>query len=933
MKTNRMLARLHPWAKSSLRTRLALTVTTLVVLTAVAIVWTALHFVRASMQASIAEEQFGRLTAISDAVDQKFISRRVLLQTFGDSLEANGPADGDALQAFVRRHSALKEFFDNFSVIGNDGVLLANYNSPTSIGKLNVADRAYFKDTMRLGKGVISQPIVNRVSGLPQVLMTEPIVDSTGRMVRMITAQINLTETNFLGELAQVKFGQSGYLFITNTDGIVISSPRKSRIMKHFDAEGGTNEATARAIAGFEGTTEAMNRVGVYGLYAFKRLQQTNWVMGAIYPRSEAFAPIERIERAAWISVLCVAVMVGLLSLLLTRRQLEPLDRLHKHMLANAGSPTHVPMTGRRTTDEIGDLLRTFETIMAERRDSERRLQDNGQYLGSILAHAGDAFVSIDAKGVLTEWNHQAELTFGWTRAEAIGQPMAEMIIPHAVRAAHHHGFASFRHTGQGAVVDKRIEIDALHRNGRVFPIELSVAAIRVDGGFVANAFIRDISERRAAVERIAASEKFVRDLADNLPALVSYIDRDLRYTFVNAQIQRAHPAGATLIGKTMLETRGAKVFDTISPWVGRAMAGETVTFENPGSAALGTQDRTYEVNYIPDRGAAGEINGFYSLSFDITSRKRADEALAASEARFRSVTDNMPALVSYLDSDERFEFANAAFTDWFGLDPATMIGKRLIDVVGTEVYAPRAAMLARALAGERVEFDTYRLVENAARDVHTIYVPDTDAHGTVKGVFAMSLNITALKSVERALAQQARADTLTGLPNRLGFNEGLAVALARAKRSGDGVALMFLDVDRFKAINDTLGHAGGDEVLVEFAKRLLASVRSTDTVARLGGDEFVIILESVGEPEAVSIVARKIVSKVSRAPFNVQDQQLEVTTSVGVAYHAPHLGSVTAEGLLASADAALYRAKASGRNTYELNISDDEVVLEASAA
>lgn len=904
--------------------------TALVVLTVMAIMLVSLHFVQASMKASITEEQFGRLSAIADAVDQKFISRRVLLKALGDSLQANKPDDGEAVQTFVRQHGSIKQFFDNFSVIGLDGTLLANYNSSVPIGKLNVADRPYFKQTLALGQGVISQPIVNRVSGLPQVLMTEPIFDGRGRMVRMITAQINLNESNFLGELANIKFGQSGYVFITNTAGIVISSPRKSRVLKHTDAEGGKNEATARAIAGFEGTTEAMNRVGVYGLYAFKQLKQTNWVMGAIYPRNEAFAPIRRIEQAAWTGVLGVALLVGGVSLLLTRRQLQPLARLHQHMLTGAASPDYVPMPGKLAVDEIGDLQATFESIMAQRRASEQRLKANGEYLASILAQAGDAFVSIDGDGLLTEWNYQAELTFGWSRAEAIGKPMAEMIIPLAMRALHQHGFAAFRHTGKGAVVDKRIELEALHRDGHVFPIELSVAAVRVEGGYVANAFIRDISERRAAVERIAAGEKFVRDIADNLPALVSYVDRDLRYTFVNARIQRAHPAGTELIGKTLRESRGEVVFNAILPWVLRVMAGETVTFENRGSAALGSQDRIYEVNYIPDRGVDGEINGFYSLSFDITARKRAEDALAASEARFRSVTDNMPALVSYLDQEERFEFANAAFTEWFGLDPSAMIGKRLVEVVGSEVYAPRAEMLARALTGERVEFDTHRVVNGAPRDVHTIYVPDLAGNGLVKGVFALSLNITALKSVERELARQARVDPLTGLHNRLAFHDGLRVALARAQRSSDGLALMYLDIDRFKTINDTCGHASGDQVLVEFALRLVECVRTTDSVARLGGDEFVILLEGVGEPDAAAAVARKILRRIGGTRFTVQGQLLDVTSSVGVAYYAPASPPIDGPQLLACADRALYRAKGLGRNTYELERTAVELVSQA---
>jgi diguanylate cyclase (GGDEF)-like protein/PAS domain S-box-containing protein len=872
------------------------------------------------MRASIAEEQFARITSIADAMDQKFISRRVLLESFSDSLAAYKPVDDVALQEFVVRHPSMKAFFDNFSVVNMRGDLIANFSNTTSIGRLNVADREYFKDTVRTGKGVISQPLRNRVNGLPQVLMTEPVFDSAGRMVSMITAQINLNEANFLGELADVKFGKTGYMFIMNTDGIVISHPRKSRILKHTDADGGYDPVAAQSLAGFEGTTEGMNRFGVYGLYALKQLKQTNWIMSAIYPRSEAFEQIELIERVVWWGLSILALLVGLVSMLLTRRQLQPLAELHRHMLASAGSSAYQPMAERASVDEIGDLQRTFEDLMRQRSEAERHLAANGEHLRRILAHAGDAFISLDEHGRITEWNRQAELTFGWTRDEVLNERVDELIIPPEMRERHAQDFRVFQNTGKGPLVNGRTEIEALHRRGHVFPIEISVGALRAGQTFVAHAFIRDISERRATAERIAAGERFVRGIADNVPAFVSYIDRDERYTFANAHILRRHP-GENLIGRTMREVRGPEVYAKIEPWVRRALNGEAVTFIMPVSKSVGTADLIYEVSYIPDRNAEGAVNGFYSLSIDITRLKRSEEELQASEKRFRSVTDNMPALVSYLDTEERFAFANAAFKDWFGVEPASIIGKTLREVVGPAVYEPRGPMLARAFAGERVEFDTHRMVDGAARDVHSIYVPDMDHDGKCKGVFALSLNITSLKNVERALAAQARVDTLTGLPNRLALNEALPTSIARAKRNGSALALMFLDIDNFKTINDTYGHAVGDQVLVQFARHLRDAVRVTDTVARLAGDEFVVLLESPVDETAAAQVAGKVVALVAGALFVLREVRLNITTSVGVAFHAhteafvPDLG----EQLMQRADTALYRAKAAGRNSFVL--------------
>ena len=195
--------------------------------------------------------------------------------------------------------------------------------------------------------------------------------------------------------------------------------------------------------------------------------------------------------------------------------------------------------------------------------------------------------------------------------------------------------------------------------------------------------------------------------------------------------------------------------------------------------------------------------------------------------------------------------------------------------------------------------------------------MPDVGADGSTHGIFSLSLDITALKQVERRLIELARVDTLTALPNRLAFNEYLPNAIARARRTGSAIALMFLDIDHFKSINDTLGHAAGDEVLSEYARRLLACVRSTDTVARLAGDEFVIVLENLSTQEAAAAVARKIVGRIHAPAFQIDGRLLEVTTSIGIAFHEATDSSVAAEELLARADAALYSAKAAGRNRF----------------
>jgi diguanylate cyclase (GGDEF)-like protein/PAS domain S-box-containing protein len=339
------------------------------------------------------------------------------------------------------------------------------------------------------------------------------------------------------------------------------------------------------------------------------------------------------------------------------------------------------------------------------------------------------------------------------------------------------------------------------------------------------------------------------------------------------------------------------------------------VVIEKAGDPARGIGDRTYKAHYIPDRDANGAVQGVFAMTFDITDDVRVRKALTEQEKRLRDVTDSIPALVGYFDREENCLYGNSRARQMAGLGEGPLDGVTLRSAVGEAVYAQHLPYLPAVLAGKPVRFPVHAPIYGKDGYFQAHLVPDKDLEGRVLGFYLMTFNITALKEAERKLTELARLDTLTGLPNRLAFNEFLPSAIARAQRAGSAIALLFLDIDRFKAINDTLGHACGDGVLTEYARRLLASVRSTDTVARLAGDEFVVVLENLRTQEAAAVVAQKIIGQVASPSFQIDGRTLEVTTSIGIAFLQAVDISVTAEELLARADAALYDAKSAGRN------------------
>jgi diguanylate cyclase (GGDEF)-like protein/PAS domain S-box-containing protein len=299
----------------------------------------------------------------------------------------------------------------------------------------------------------------------------------------------------------------------------------------------------------------------------------------------------------------------------------------------------------------------------------------------------------------------------------------------------------------------------------------------------------------------------------------------------------------------------------------------------------------------------------------DVSARVAAEEALFESQAQLQAVTDNVPAMITRFDKEERFTFANAAVARLLGADPGWLHGRTLREVLGEAQYATLAPHVAAALAGAADSFEEQIELGGRRLDHRTQFVPDRAADGSVRGFYSISFDITALKQAERQLERLARFDSLTGLANRRHFEESLEEAVARAQRNGTPLVVLAMDLDRFKQINDTHGHAIGDRVLQAFAERLRDCVYEVDLPARLGGDEFVVLLEYSPSADVGETVARRI-HDAMQEPMSLLVGELFVTTSIGVGVHFPVRSAAT---LMELADQAQYDAKRAGRDTWRV--------------
>ena len=293
------------------------------------------------------------------------------------------------------------------------------------------------------------------------------------------------------------------------------------------------------------------------------------------------------------------------------------------------------------------------------------------------------------------------------------------------------------------------------------------------------------------------------------------------------------------------------------------------------------------------------------------SARRRAD-ALSRSESRYRLMFEQSAAGVCVTRRDGLILDCNAAFCSMVGFAREALVGRQM-----QELYAnPSEALEVSALLRSAGSLNSVE-IELRRSDGTSLWVLENLAvagEGEGASVHATVVDISDRKRAEDQIEFHAYHDVLTDLPNRKLFTDRLRHALVRSARSGRPVATMFIDLDRFKSINDTLGHTAGDQLVVEMSRRLLGCVREDDTVARLGGDEFTIILEMRHAGDAV-VVAEKVLDAV-RVPLRIAGTTVSVTASIGIALF-PRDG-VDPEALLRSADSAMYRAKEAGRNNWQ---------------
>ncbi|MEI6623819.1 MAG: PAS domain S-box protein, partial [Actinomycetes bacterium] len=543
---------------------------------------------------------------------------------------------------------------------------------------------------------------------------------------------------------------------------------------------------------------------------------------------------------------------------------------------------------------------------------ARQALQVSEQQYRMLAENASDVVAQLDATDALTWVSPSVEQVLGWAPEQIVGANLVEL-VHRADRAP----AAQWRaHLPTDATSDP-VELRLLTADGSYRWVSLLARSTTDAAGLVSGRVVgmRDVHEQVLARLALANSQRRYKMLAENATDVVWQLDADTVLQWVTPSVEAVLGwAPEQLLGKAAIDLVHPDDAGTLTSWRAAVFDGTTASgFE----LRLLTGDGDYRwmsLQARPITGGDGTIDGAVVGLRDIHEQVLAREQLATSERMFRLAMAGAPQGMAVVGLQGQLTQVNEALCQLAGRNLAWMEEHCEYDFIHPDDREADLAARDLLLAGE-AEFDIHegRLVTAAGAVVwveHSLALI-RDEHNTPLFYVSQYQDITAARAAKAQLLHQAQHDQLTGLINRGQLQERISSVVDRGPQSGGVCALLFCDLDYFKNVNDSYGHAGGDDVLRVTAERMASALREGDEVARLGGDEFVIVLSDVHDLSAAVAVAQKVRDAVAE-PLPVEAEQVSITLSIGVALATP---GIEAHRLLRNADAALYEAKNSGRD------------------
>jgi diguanylate cyclase (GGDEF)-like protein/PAS domain S-box-containing protein len=963
----------------SLKSKMTVAVTLLTAVLLASTGWGLFEFFRQELQSSISRQQFTLVTALGAEIDSKIRTAQEHLLAVAGMVTPELLTDRKAAGRFLELQGDNQLLFDNGLVLFSpQGRVLAAVQKESYRCADGCPFEVYLRRTLEAKAPQISEPFFStQENPRPVVMFTAPVFGADGQVAAIMTGSVDLLGNNFLGQLGEIRLGEGGYLYLFNQERTIIVHPERNRILKQ-DVPPGANGMFDKALEGFEGTGVTVNSRRLHTLSSFRRLPTTGWILAANYPVAEAFAPLAKAKQYFFPTMVGMLLLASLAVWLLMRQLTFPLLRLTQRVLAVEKTAEMVASPDRRG-DEIDILSRAFSQMLERVEEHRQDLQHQLRFLQVLIDAMPNPIFFKDAGGRYLGCNRAFEAFVGSPRSKLVGKSVFDL-APHDLAEVYHRADAELFDRGAGEV--QTYESSALFADGSRHEVIFYKATFPdADGrlgGLVGTLF--DISERKKAEGQLRKLSRAVQQspnvvVVTDARGSIEYVNpmftQVTGYTPEEAigQNSRLLNAGDTPAEyfRTLWETITAG-----HEWRGefhnRKKNGEFY-WENALISPLKTPEGTIThfvavkeditARKLAERRQKLTAQVFSLLSLpnektdkirDILQLVRDFTGCEAVGIRLREngdfpyyrtlgLTDEFLDAEKYLHADGGSTLAESlcgkvllglteqsrsCFTPggsfWLSAPVASApdgpVGHGCLCARGRcQGESFRSMALIPLRSGEEI-IGLMQLLDRRQGMVKPDLVQFLETLGDSIGIaFEHQQVEERLLEKEDRLNFLANYDPLTRLPNRSLLCDRLQHAMARARRSDQSMALLVLDLDRFKTINDSLGHEVGDRILLEVAHRLKGFVREVDTLARFGGDKFAIILEEVADLQKVVRVAQKVLSELSRT-MTLDEFQLYVTASIGISFF-PSDGA-DLESLLQHAEAAMYRAKETGRNQYQ---------------
>lgn len=562
--------------------------------------------------------------------------------------------------------------------------------------------------------------------------------------------------------------------------------------------------------------------------------------------------------------------------------------------------------------DGAGALLYyegSVEDMTARKRAEEMLARSEEQYRVLFESNPNPMWVYDADTYAYLAVNEAAVRHYGYTRAEFLLMSILDVRPPENIPAVLENIAAlpsEHRYAG---------EWEHRKKDGTPIFVEISSQLIDFNGRAARLVLINDVTVRKQAVEALRESEERYRELFENANDVIYTTDLNGQYLSVNRVVEKVSGyTCAEICRMNFAEILAPEYVELARQMMSAKLAGdEAVTFYEAEIISKSGARVLLEVStqLIYDEGVAVGVQG---IARDSTKRKLAEHALRESEERYRELFENANDLIYTHDLAGNFTSLNKTGERITGYTREEAITLNIAQVVAPEHLARAKEMMTRKnFIDEATVYELEIIAKDGRRVPLEVSTRLVYANGQPCGVQGIARDIAERKHTEAKLLHNAYHDALTGLPNRNLFTDHLQMAVERAKRHEEFVfAVLFLDLDRFKNVNDSLGHTVGDGLLIALSRRLQHCLRPIDVVARLGGDEFAILLNDIGaQPEEAVALAERVQQELMQ-PFNLGGHEVFTTASIGIALSTT--GYETPEAVLRDADTVMYRAKAQGK-------------------